>query len=165
MLGWQDFKYCVVLIVKNNSNKFTRRLIVVYGSPYEETKLEFIDELHLVMGNWEGPTLVGGDFNLVRTQKEKKTMGLIEIKDQSRSYSWSNNQASLVMATLDRTLASVEWEHKYPLAQVTMLSKGVNDHNPLLIKIGEQGNAKDPLFGFEKWWLEVEGFVEVVKKS
>jgi hypothetical protein len=38
---------------------------VVYGSPYEETKLEFIDELQLVMWNWEGPTLVGSDFNLV----------------------------------------------------------------------------------------------------
>jgi hypothetical protein len=75
LLGWQDFKYCVVLIVRNNSDRFTMRLIVVYGSPYEETKLEFIDELHLIMGNWEGATLVGGDFNLVRTQKEKKTNG------------------------------------------------------------------------------------------
>jgi hypothetical protein len=42
--------------------------------------------------------------------------GLVELKDLSRSYSWSNNQASPVMATLDRILASVEWEHKYPLA-------------------------------------------------
>jgi hypothetical protein len=75
LLGWQDFKYCVVLIVRNNSDKFTMRLIVVYGTPYEETKLEFIDELPLVMENWEGATLVGGDFNLVRTQKEKNQWG------------------------------------------------------------------------------------------
>jgi hypothetical protein len=37
----------------------------VYGSPYEESKVEFIDELHLIMGLLGGSTLLGGDFNLV----------------------------------------------------------------------------------------------------
>jgi hypothetical protein len=44
-------------------------------------------------------------------------------------------------------------------------TKGVNDHNPFLIRAGEQGNVKDPLFRLEKWWSEVEGFVEVVNKT
>jgi hypothetical protein len=30
------------------------RLIVVYGSPYEESKMEFIDELDSIMGTWQG---------------------------------------------------------------------------------------------------------------
>jgi hypothetical protein len=51
--------------------------------------------------------------------------------------------------TLDRILDLVEWESKYPLAQVTTLSKGACDHNPLLIKTEEQGVNKDPLFKFE----------------
>jgi hypothetical protein len=182
VLGWQGLKYCAVLIIRNIIDKFTWRLIVVYGSPYDETKLEFIDELHLVMGIWVGPTLIGGDFNLVRSQREKNNgvvnfthtskfndwinlWGLIEIKDPSRSYSWSNNQSSPVMATLDRILASVEWKSKYPLAQVTMLSKGVSDHNPLLITTRGEGVSKDPLFRFEKWWLQVEGFAEMVNKA
>jgi hypothetical protein len=33
---------------------------VVYGSPYEESKTEFIEELDKVMGDWQGPTLAGG---------------------------------------------------------------------------------------------------------
>jgi hypothetical protein len=90
------------MIIRNNTDKFTWSLIVVYDSPYDETKLEFIDELHFVMGLWDGPTLIGGDFNLVRSQKEKNNgmvnfthtsrfkdwinlWGLIEIKDPSRS--------------------------------------------------------------------------------
>jgi hypothetical protein len=102
VLGWQGFKYCAIMIIRNNTDKFTWSLIVVYGSPYDETKLEFIDELHFVMGLWDGPTLIGGDFNLVRSQKEKNNgmvnfthtsrfkdwinlWGLIEIKDPSRS--------------------------------------------------------------------------------
>jgi hypothetical protein len=50
--------------------------VVIYGSPYEEFKVEFTNELHLIMGLWTGPTLMGGDFNMVRPQKEKSN-GLI----------------------------------------------------------------------------------------
>jgi hypothetical protein len=41
------------------------------------------------------------------------------------------------MSTLDRVLASVQWDAKYPLARVKTLPKGVSDHNPLLITFGE----------------------------
>jgi hypothetical protein len=72
IISWQEFNFCAVSIVRNYAGKITWRLIVVYGSPYEESKLEFIKELEMIMGNWQGPTLVGSDFNLVRNQKEKK---------------------------------------------------------------------------------------------
>jgi endonuclease/exonuclease/phosphatase (EEP) superfamily protein YafD len=64
--NWFEFKYCVVPIVHNQKDNFVWRIVVVYGSPYEEFKLEFIKELHRAMGQWVGPTLVGGDFNHVR---------------------------------------------------------------------------------------------------
>jgi hypothetical protein len=62
IVAWHAFKYCVVVVVKNQVDKFVWRMVVVYGSPYEETKTEFIDELHLVMDQWQGPTLVGSGF-------------------------------------------------------------------------------------------------------
>jgi exonuclease III len=71
LINWQLFQFCAVSVVKNMVDNLIWRLIVVYGSPYEETKLEFIEELDMVMAKWNGPTLVGGDFNLVRSQKEK----------------------------------------------------------------------------------------------
>jgi exonuclease III len=55
----------VSMIVRNSVDKFVRRFISVYGSAYEEGKDDFIQELHEVMNNWDGPTLLGGDFNLV----------------------------------------------------------------------------------------------------
>jgi hypothetical protein len=54
-------------IVRSKVDNFTWRLIVVYGSPYEDTKQEFLDELHNVMGMWQGPNMVVGDSNLVRS--------------------------------------------------------------------------------------------------
>jgi hypothetical protein len=61
----------VTVVLKNQTDKFVWRLVVVYGSPYEETKIDFVNEMHLVMGQWQGPTLMLGDFNLVRSCKEK----------------------------------------------------------------------------------------------
>jgi hypothetical protein len=135
IIAWQYFKYSVAVIIRNQCDSFVWRLIAVYGSPYENTKLEFINELHEVMGAWSGPTLIGGDFNLVRSQKEKisgvinfshaeqfnnwiNTWGLLEIKDPNRIFSWSNNQRPPIMAKLDRILCYVDWDSKYPLAQV-----------------------------------------------
>ena len=58
-------------MIKNDSDKFVWRLVVVYGSPYEEGKLEFLQELEGLLDNWEGPTIFCGDFNIVSNIKEK----------------------------------------------------------------------------------------------
>jgi hypothetical protein len=60
ILSWLAYDYCDVSIVKNCVDGFTWRLIVVYGSPYEESKYEFIDVLEKVMGEWQCPTLIRG---------------------------------------------------------------------------------------------------------
>jgi hypothetical protein len=103
VLSWQICKYCVSAIVRSIDNKFTWRLVVVYGLAYDDHKVDFLTELEMVMNTWQGPTLVGGDFNLVRTQNEKSnkivifshTMafnewihrwGLIEYKDPIRIF-------------------------------------------------------------------------------
>jgi hypothetical protein len=57
-----------VTVVRNSVDKCVWRLVTICGSPYEESKLEFLAELDEVLANWQGPTLVRGDFNLVRNQ-------------------------------------------------------------------------------------------------
>jgi hypothetical protein len=63
------------------------RLVVLYGTPYDDNKLEFIDEPHLIMGAWQGPTLWGGDFNIVRPQREKSN-DLINFNLVSQFNDW-----------------------------------------------------------------------------
>jgi hypothetical protein len=58
-------------MIRNVVDKFGWRFVSVYGSSYEEGKAEFIQELHEILDNWSGPTLLGGDFNLVTKLKEK----------------------------------------------------------------------------------------------
>jgi hypothetical protein len=100
---------------------------VVYGSPYDEGKIEFIDELHMVLGSWRGLTLIWGDFNLCRFRSDKSNgavnqkyaycfnnwvnrWGLIEINPTNRKLTWSNNQRNLIQAKLDRVFMSTDWE-------------------------------------------------------
>jgi hypothetical protein len=68
------------------------------------------------------------------------------------------------MATLDRVLVTTHWEAKYPLAMTKILPRGVSDHNPVMIAFGEKAGC-GPMFRFEKWWFEVEGFENLVKDS
>lgn len=68
----QTFDFCAVAMVRNQPDGLTWRLIVVYGSPYEEHKPAFLDELELVMPNWQGPTLVG--VILTYLELREKTM-------------------------------------------------------------------------------------------
>lgn len=77
--AWQSKTYCISAMVKNHHDKFCWRFIAVYGSPYEEGKLEFIQELHDLLDNWDGPTVIGGDFNLVGNAKEKNN-GIVNYK-------------------------------------------------------------------------------------
>lgn len=53
-----DFSISVMLMDKKTG--FSWKLIVVYGSPYEDGKQNFIDELHGLTACWQGPTLIGG---------------------------------------------------------------------------------------------------------
>jgi hypothetical protein len=113
--------------------------------------------------------MLGGDFNQVRSQKEKSNgivnfthtsafndlihrWDLIDIKDPSRAYSWTNNQECPIILV-------------YALAKVIMVPKGVSDHNALKITFRENQQCRDPVFRFEKWWLEVQEFEELMKKT
>jgi hypothetical protein len=59
-LSWQHYDYNVLCLVKNIKDNVVRRFISVYESPYDEHKMDFISELEMVMGTWQGPSLIGG---------------------------------------------------------------------------------------------------------
>jgi hypothetical protein len=161
VMSQENFSSCFIILIRNCEDNLIWRLIVVYGAPYEDKKIEFLEELELVMDKWQGPTMIGGDFNLVRNSEEKSNgvvnwnhvngfndwihrWGLVELSDPYRTFSWSNNQANPIMAKLDRILVSVNWDAKYPTSQVTMLPKGVSDHNHIRITFGLKHHKKEP---------------------
>jgi hypothetical protein len=182
MVGVSLLNSSVSVILQYDRTSFSWRLVVVYGCPYEEEKANFIDELHVVLPSWQGPTLVGGDFNLSRFPSDKSNghinqkwvdcfndwvnkWGLIKINPSNRKYTWANNQKSLVMAKLDRVFMSTEWDQAFPLVRVLGLAQGISDHSPLLVDSGDNFSRGKKKFRFEKWWLERPEFGDLIEKA
>lgn len=70
-------------MVNEKKTNFNWRIVVIYGSPYEDGKQAFLEELNTVMEEWHGPTLIGGDFNLCRFSTDKS--------NKSINHKWSNS--------------------------------------------------------------------------
>jgi hypothetical protein len=168
-------------VVQNRKDRLIWKLVVVYDSPYEVKKVAFIDELHLILEGWQGPIMLGGDFNLCRFSTDKNNgninqkfsdyfndwvnkWGLVELDPCNRKFTWSNNQCTLVMAKLDRVFVSTGWGSRFPLAKVTCLPKDISDHTPLLVDSGENCHRGGNRFRFEKWWIERGEFRDLVRK-
>jgi endonuclease/exonuclease/phosphatase family metal-dependent hydrolase len=115
--------------------------------------------------------LIGGDFNIIRSPREKnnnnynarwpfvfnaiiESLNLREIVLSGRQYTWASRRENPTYEKLDRVLASVDWEQKYPLVSVRALTRSGSDHTPLLIDSGEQAHlGNKALFSFELSWL------------
>jgi hypothetical protein len=49
--------------------------------------------------------------------------------------------------------------------RVVALPRGISDHIPLLVDIGDNQSFGEKKFRFEKWWLERANFREMVSKA
>ena len=126
--------------------------------------------------------IIGGDFNLTREAADKNNgninfhwsdlfnnwinhWGLMELKNPTRSYTWTNNQDQPTMAVLDRVFISTNIDAQYPNINIRSAAWLGSDHVPLLIDFGVDNRKKPYLFRFEKWWLSQEDLYHVVEKS
>ena len=127
--------------------------------------------------------LVGGDFNIIRRQEENnnnnfdahwpfmfnaiiESLDLREIDVSGRQYTWASRRENPTFEKLDRFLANVEWEQKYPLVTVQALTRTGSDHTPLLIDFGEQAHlGNKSRFSFELSWLRRNDFCEIVTRE
>jgi hypothetical protein len=106
--SWTVRKFIISCDATDKKDKFRFRITIVYGSAYDEEKQDFIDELHDSMVESSDPLIIGGDFNLVRSYKDKNNgkvdqhwcdkfnewinrSSLLEIKLLGRSFTWQNN--------------------------------------------------------------------------
>jgi hypothetical protein len=100
IVSWTHYEYCLSAVVKTELDNFVWRLVVLYGSPYEDKKMEFISELHLVMAGWQGPTLIGGGGIILLGPKITRVMVLLTFLMHLPLMSGSMSGALLKIRTL-----------------------------------------------------------------
>src|SRR6266498_3338974 len=173
-----DFSVKLHLRCKNDGFEWV--LIPVYGAAQDSRKPKFLSELVRMCESEPLPMLAGGDFKIIRRREEKsndnfnarwpsmfnaiiENLDLREITLSGRQFTWANRRNVSTYEKLDRILASVEWEQKYPLVTVRALTRSGSDHTPLLINSGQQAHIGNKAhFSFELSWFRHEGFYEMV---
>jgi hypothetical protein len=152
--------------------------VAVYGAAQDVNKPDFLAELVRIRESESLPMMVGGDFNIIRRQEENNNiiinprwpsifnaiMESLELREIALSGKhWASRRTIPMFEKLDRVLASVEWEEKYPLVSVRALTR-IESHTPLLIAMGSPAHlGRSMLFSFELSWLKQEGFFDMVK--
>jgi hypothetical protein len=76
VIAWEIKIFSVSVVLKNKISEVICRITTVYGFAYEERKHEFISELHELFLNWDGPAMIGGDFNLIRSSEDKNNSNI-----------------------------------------------------------------------------------------
>jgi hypothetical protein len=71
-------EFVVSCIAQDLTTKFSWKIVVVYGSPYEDRKCAFIDELHSILASWQGPCMLGGVLIYVDSLQTKAVGRLIK---------------------------------------------------------------------------------------
>jgi hypothetical protein len=68
------------------------------------------------------------------------------------------------MALLDRVFVSTCWDALFPASSLSSKPRVGIDHTPLIVDTGALKIPHVKQFRFEKWWLKIEGFEQVVAK-
>jgi hypothetical protein len=136
--------------------------------------------------NW----LVFGDFNIMLSNDEKKGGNLIDpnitnnfrnilslcnLQDlgyTGNTFTWTNrNQGEhLILARLDRFLATTEWKQMFPYYTNQHLLRYQSDHNPILLDFSSSANNKSnhaapKLRKFEQVWTRNKQHITKVKEA
>nr|XP_040242573.2 uncharacterized protein LOC120962756 [Aegilops tauschii subsp. strangulata] len=175
--------FAVKFRVRSKEDGFNWALVAVYGAAQPELKPDFLADLVRMCGSEQLPYLVGGDFNIIRRREDKnndnfddrwsfmfntiiESLNLREIELSGRKFTWANALPNPTYEKLDRVLASVDWEQKFPLVTVQALSRGISDHTPLFVDSGQPSHLGNKnVFSFEMAWFEREGFFDLVARE
>nr|AAX96619.1 retrotransposon protein, putative, LINE sub-class [Oryza sativa Japonica Group]ABA92975.1 retrotransposon protein, putative, LINE subclass [Oryza sativa Japonica Group] len=134
---------------------------------------------NLVIGdqqNW----LFLGDFNFYRYVHDRNkagadmndififndiisSLGLLDIPLKGRKFTWSNMQHNPLLGRLDWVFTSAPWTLDFPNTTVVPLTRNISDQVPCVVKIDTK-IPKSPIFRFENYWVEMEGFFDIVQQ-
>jgi exonuclease III len=161
--------------------RVTLRIFGIYGPADHSLSAAFLQELSKKVDNTTMPIIMGGDFNLIRTEQDKNNdrinwprlelfnnhitdWGLRAIPRTGARFTWTNRQLNPVRCVLDRVFFSPDLEPHFPLCTLTVETSLGSDHTPLIFDSGEGVPPKSNIFFFETGWLEIEGFQDLLQE-
>lgn len=164
--------YCTNMRVEDGTNTFW--MSYIYGNPVAKYRNEQWNDL--IQSEIAGylrnkPRLLIGDFNDIRTIKEKKggitrsnascslfnkllsVLGVHDIKTLGGRFTWMGRRSKYtIMSRIDRTLANDDWMELYPSATVSLFPWIGSDHRPLLLNTEGFKWKRSKAFRYDSRW-------------
>jgi hypothetical protein len=153
----------------------------IYGPAHNEGIQDFFTWLSELDSSNMNLWMILGDFNLIRAPEDRNRPGgdsnnmmafnsviqahdLEEIPLKGRNYTWSNMQDAPLLEKLDWIFTSPDWTTEFPNTMSFPLARLGSDHTPIHIQIGNN-IPKSNLFRFENYWLDFDGFMDVISSK
>ncbi|XP_070014295.1 uncharacterized protein [Nicotiana sylvestris] len=160
-------------------------LTLIYAKCDAIERIELWDSLYAMARDMDAPWLVRGDFNVIWDEEEKfggllvslneiddfrhciNTCNLFDLGFKGSIFTWWNGRAEedCIFKRLDRCLANVEFQQKFPGIEVQHLSKTGSDHSPIFLKCDIETPPIKKHFNFLNFWVEHATFKDVVKEN
>ncbi|KAJ9707979.1 hypothetical protein PVL29_000172 [Vitis rotundifolia] len=137
------------------------------------------EELGAIKGLWNDPWCLGGDFNVILSQRERNSqgrltgamrsfaqtvdeLGLLDLPLQGGVFTWSGGRNNQSWARLDRFLVSQNCLDMFNGVSQCRLPRPTSDHFPIMLMGG--GLRRGPIpFRFENMWFKVEEFKDLLR--
>ncbi|GJT01054.1 RNA-directed DNA polymerase, eukaryota [Tanacetum coccineum] len=170
-----------VALMGLESRLSTKLLIISIYAPQElSEKRDLWEYLCILITRWDGETIIMGDFNEVRSEKERfgsnfnqhganafnhfiASNSLIDPPMDGYAFTWSHKSASK-MSKLDRFLFSEGLLETFPHLSAMCLDKHLSDHRPILLRETSLDYGPSP-FRFFHSWFSIEGFDSFVENA
>ena len=154
-------------------------LLVCMGRSLERIGDCMWEELGAIRGIWDDPWCLGGDFNVILSQRERSSQGrltgamrrfaqivdeleLLDLPLQGGALTWSGGRNNQAWARLDRFLVTQNWLDHFSGVVQSRLPRPTLDHFPILLMGGGLRRGPSP-FRFENMWLKVDGFKDLLR--
>ncbi|XP_077252323.1 uncharacterized protein LOC143891665 [Tasmannia lanceolata] len=160
-------------------------LTAVYGRNYGGDRKALWENLELVNAAIQGPWIVLGDFNVIRSYDERSggsphkqndiedfnsciyNCCLANLRSIGHSLSW-NNRATMSerkYARLDRALVNDLWLQDFPLGFAEYRPPGISDHSPIIVSLNTHTSLAPKPFKFMNMWFDDVSVYPVVERA
>ncbi|XP_059295549.1 uncharacterized protein LOC132048883 [Lycium ferocissimum] len=157
----------------------------LYAKCVASERLELWDSLYHLESSMELPWMVGGDFNIILSEKEKlgglpvtwnesedfafciKSCELFDVGFKGSLFTWWNGRsaADCIFKRVDRVVVNQQFQNLFANIEVEHLSRTGSDHTPLLLSCGDEIVTFTRPFRFLNFWINHDSFKELITQN
>ncbi|XP_016558053.2 uncharacterized protein LOC107857722 [Capsicum annuum] len=167
---------------KKKKSGISLLVTLVYAKYNANERVVLWDSLTDLLDSYQVPWLIGGDFNVIRSEEEKigglpvtfneihdfnqwiNLRNVEEIHFKGSKFTWWNGRTDedCIFKRFDRVWCNDRMQHMFQQMEVEHLVRSGSDHSPMLIQCKTNNEQIVKSFKFLNFWLKEEACLEKI---